>query len=176
MPEGSGVGGGEEPVEGGLHGDAVGPELFPVQVNVVIPGDAVAAGVHLDLSEEPGDGLQGPEELHAVQEGGHVVDPGGAVRKAQEQTEVRQGGGRVEFVEHGTSSHSKGGSLRKFWVVQMSSSSGWYCLAQSFTMTRPLAGRSPSIISRVRMSMTALYSPYMTWKWGGLCSLPKSTS
>ena len=83
-----------------LRRGAILPELGSVQVDVVIPGDTIAAGVYADLLEKPWDIPQRGEHRHFVKQRGHVIVFGGPVGKVRQQPEIRQGGHGLDFVEH----------------------------------------------------------------------------
>ena len=72
----------------------MGPELGGIQVQFVIPGDAVSAGIYTDLLEQAGRVPEGGQCGDALEEGGHLIGLGGALRKGNQQAERWERGDR----------------------------------------------------------------------------------
>ncbi len=68
-----------------------------IQVQFVIPGDAVSAGIYTDLLEQAGRVPEGGQCGDALEERGHLIGLGGALRKGNQQAEIWERGRQFLF-------------------------------------------------------------------------------
>ena len=98
-PKPAGIRKGNQPSNGVFRLDAMRPEFLAREVDLVIPHDAAAAGVHLNRRKK-NMVLQGPEGFEPIQERCDVLDLGRPAGELNRQPQIRKRMDIFDLVEH----------------------------------------------------------------------------